>query len=376
MLSCGEPSGDLYAGALTRELRSLAGGLTVTGLGGPQFAAAGGQLIDDYRGLSVTGLTEAVTKIPRSLATLNRLVDAARRERPDALVAIDFPDFNFRLARRLKRLGIAVVYYISPQLWAWRPGRMKTMRKLADRVLVIFPFEERIYREARVPAEFVGHPLVDLVKPSAPRAEFLASRGLSPDAPTVAILPGSRANEVSRMLPDLVAAAEIVSQRVPGAQFLIARAPNLEDSLFHHPARKGLPDAKVKIVDGDTDAVLASANVALTASGTATVQTALHDTPMVIVYKVSPLTYRLGRPLVNVDTFGMVNLIAGRKIVPELIQDAFTAESVAAEAVSMLTDSRRVARIREGLALVRERLGGSGASRRAARAILQVAGRS
>ena len=178
------------------------------------------------------------------------------------------------------------------------------------------------------------------------------------------------------MLPDLVAAAEIIAQRVPGAQFLIARAPYLDDSLFRYGPRRGLPDARVKIVEGETDTVLASASVALTASGTATVQTALHDTPMVVVYKVSPLTYRFGRPLVNVDTFGMVNLIAGRKIVPELIQDAFTPESVAAEAVSMLTDSRRVARIREGLALVRERLGGSGASRRAARAILQVASRT
>ena len=169
LLSCGEPSGDLYAGALTRELRSLAPGTTVAGLGGPQLAAAGGHLIEDSRGLAVTGLTEALGKLPAYRKTLARLVASARQERPDALIVIDFPDFNLRLAERVKKLRIPVVYYISPQIWAWRPGRLKTIRAVADRVLVIFPFEEQIYREGGVSVEFVGHPLVDLVKPSAAR---------------------------------------------------------------------------------------------------------------------------------------------------------------------------------------------------------------
>ena len=372
LLSCGEASGDLYAGALTRELRALAPDVAVSGLGGPQFAAAGGRPIADYRGLAVTGLTEAIAKIPRSLATLRRLVDHARAERPDALVVIDFPDFNFPLARRVKRLGIPVVYYISPQLWAWRSGRMKTMREVADRVLVIFPFEEAIYREAGVPVEFVGHPLIDLAKASQRRPDFLRARALSPVAPTVAILPGSRPNEVARILPDLVTAAELIRARVSDVQFVVARAPNLDDRLFQVVGDRRLAAA---MVEGDTDAVLASADVAVTASGTATVQAALHDTPMVIVYRLSPVTYFLGRRLVRVDTFGMVNLIAGETIVPELIQRAFTPEAVANEAVSMLTDRSRVGRIREGLARVRERLGGPGASRRAAEAILRVIGR-
>jgi lipid-A-disaccharide synthase len=370
-LSCGEPSGDLYAGALTRELRSLAPGTTVAGLGGPQLAAAGGHLIEDYRGLAVTGLTEALGKLPAYRKTLARLVASARQERPDALIVIDFPDFNLRLAERVKKFRIPVVYYISPQIWAWRPGRLKTIRALADRVLVIFPFEEQIYRDGGVPVEFVGHPLVDLVKPSAARAVFLPSVGLSPDAPTVAMLPGSRPNEVRRILPDLVLAAGRIRSRVSGTQFVIARAPSLDDELFAIVRCRGL--APAAIVEGDTDAALSSADVALTASGTATVQAALHGTPMVVVYRVSALTYRLGRRFVKLDTFAMVNLIAGQRIVPELIQEAFTPEAVADQAVSMLTDASRVERVREGLARVRARLGGPGASRRAAEAILKVA---
>jgi lipid-A-disaccharide synthase len=228
------------------------------------------------------------------------------------------------------------VYYISPQIWAWRPGRLKTIRAVADRVLVIFPFEEQIYRDGGVPVEFVGHPLVELARPSATREVFLARIGLSPDAPTVAVLPGSRPSEVGRILPDLVLAAGRIRSRVARAQFVIARAPSLDDELF-------------TIVEG------------------------LGVSPMVVVYRVSPLTYCLGRRLVKLDTFAMVNLIAGRRIVPELIQDAFTPEAVADEAVSILTDTPRADRIREGLARVRERLGGPGASRRAAEAVLRVA---
>jgi lipid-A-disaccharide synthase len=364
LLSCGEASGDLYAGALARQLRALDPSVEIFGLGGPQLAAAGGRLIVDYRGLAATGVTEVLPKLRDYLAAMRALVAAAERERPDAVVVIDFPDFNFRLARRIKPLGIPVVYYISPQIWAWRSGRLKTIRAFADRVLVIFPFEERIYRDGGVPVEFVGHPLVELTHVSAPRAEFLRAQGLSADAPTVAILPGSRANEVSRILPDLLAAADRIRAAVPGAQFLVARAPHLDDALF---------DAEgIRIVEQDTDTVLAAADVALTASGTATIQSALHDTPMVVVYRVSPMTYRLARRLVRVPSIAMVNLIAGEPIVPELVQDAFTPDAVAREAISMLTDPARAARIREGLARVRARLGDHGASRRAAEAILRL----
>jgi lipid-A-disaccharide synthase len=375
LLSCGEASGDLYAGALTRELLALDPTLGIAGLGGPQFAAAGGRLVDDYRDLAVTGLTEWIPKLPRLLAARRRLVAAARAERPDALILIDFSGFNFRLAPSIKRLGVPVVYYISPQIWASRAGRLATIRAIADRVLVIFPFEASIYEQGGVPVEFVGHPLVDLAKPSATRERFLAGRGLAPSAPTVAMLPGSRPNEVSRILPDLAAAAGLIRRDIPGAQFVVARAPHLDNDLFDAVRGDGA-GASFTLVEGDTDTVLASADVALTASGTATVQAALHDTPMVVVYRMSPLSYQLARRVVRLDTIGMVNLIAGGKIVPELVQDAFTPEAVAREAISMLTDSDRAARIRAGLATVRLRLGGPGASRRAAEAILRVVNES
>jgi lipid-A-disaccharide synthase len=266
---------------------------------------------------------------------------------------------------------VPIIYYISPQIWAWRPGRLRTIRAFADRMLVIFPFEEAIYRGGGVPVEFVGHPLVDLSAPSETRERFLAKQGLSPSAPTIAMLPGSRPNEVSRILPDLVASAARIRDRVRDAQFVVARAADLPDRLFG-PVDSMVAMVPMIVVEGDTNTVLASADVALTASGTATVQTALHDVPMVIVYRVSPMTYLLGKRLVTVTTVGMVNLIAGEMIVPELIQDAFTPDAVAREAVSMLTDRARAARIREGLARVRARLGGPGASRRAAEAILRT----
>ena len=376
LLSCGEASGDLYAGALTRELRALEPSISVAGLGGPRLEAAGGHLLDDYRELSVTGLVEWIPKLPRLLAARRKLVDAARAQRPDALVLIDFSGFNFRLAPAIKRLGVPVIYYISPQIWASRPGRLATMRAIADRVLVIFPFEAAIYEHGCVPVEFVGHPLIDLTKPSVSRDSFLAARGLRPSAATVAMLPGSRPNEVSCILPTLVAAAGLIRQAVPDVQFVVARAPRLGDALFDplfDSARGGQAGGpRFTVVEGDTDTVLASSDAALTASGTATVQAALHDTPMVVVYRMTRLSFQLARRVVRVEAIGMVNLIAGEKIVPELVQDAFTAEAVAREAIDILTNPARAARIREGLASVRAKLGGSGASRRAAEAILRV----
>ena len=368
LLSCGEPSGDLSAGALTRELQRLLPGVRVSGLGGPQCAAAGGELIEDYRGLAVTGFTEAIPKIPHLLGVRRKLVASAQRERPDVLVVVDFPDFNFRLAPLIRKLGIPVVYYVSPQIWAWRRGRLKSIRTFANLVLVIFPFEEAIYREAGVPVEFVGHPLVELVKRATDRGAFLGRLGLAATAPTIAVLPGSRSNEVGRILPRLLAAAERIRAAIPAAQFLFARAPHLEDALFTEARQL----ARSVIVEHETDSVLASSDVALVASGTATVQAALHDTPMVVVYRLSAMTYRLVRPLVRVNAVAMVNLIAGTRIVPELIQDDFTPDAVAGEAVSILTDRGRAARIRNQLADVRHKLGEPGASRRAAEAILEL----
>lgn len=374
LVSCGEPSGDLYAGALAGAIRRLDPAARVYGLGGPGLCAGGGEAVEDYRGLTVTGLSEALAVLPRSLAVYRRLLRLARAERPDVFVPLDFPDFNFRLAGALRRLGVPVVYYVCPQVWAWRRGRLRTIRRFARRALVIFPFEAAIYRAAGIPVDFVGHPLVELLQPPRPRAELLRANGLDPAAPAVALLPGSRPNEVRALLPEMVRAAALVRRRVPAAQFVVARAPYLDDGLFAPLAGLAAAGAPLATVESDADAALAAADAAVTASGTATVQAALHGCPMVIVYRLSALTYRVVRAFAHVDTVGMVNLIAGRRVVPELVQDAFTAAAVSAEVVRFLTDAPHAAETRRALGAVRQRLGGAGASRRAAEAVLAEAG--
>lgn len=372
MISCGEPSGDLYAGALASEIRQLDPSVSLTGFGGEQLRAAGASLVGEFGGLSVTGLLEVARLLPRTYAAYRRLVADAERAVPDVFVAIDFPDFNFTLARALKKRGIPIVYYISPQLWAWRRGRMKTMKRLVDRVLVIFPFEEPIYREAGVPVQWVGHPLFDVMRPTEPRDTFLRAHGLDSRRPVVALLPGSRANELRTILPDVVRSAFLVRDRVRDAQFLLARAPHLAGDLFA-PLAPLLATQGAAVAENATDDVLASADAAIVASGTVTVQAALHRCPMVVVYRLSRLTYALGKPFVHVDTYAMANLVAGRTVVPELIQDAFTPAAVAAETVRVLIDPTHAARVRADLDEVRTKLGTPGASRRAAEAVMAVA---
>lgn len=370
MLSCGEASGDLYAAALASRLSEVDPDARVVGLGGERLGASGAELLADYRGLAVTGLFEALSVVPRSLRAYRQLVRAARAERPDVFVAIDFPDFNFRLAAAMKRLGIPIVYYICPQVWAWRRNRLHTLKNLVDRALVIFPFEEQIYRDAGIPVSFVGHPLLDLACVTASREQFLRSIGLQQSRPTVALLPGSRPNEVRELAPVLRDAMPLVARAVPGVQFVVARAPGLDEELFAPLTSAGHPPA---MVESQTDNVLAASDVVVTCSGTATIQAAIHRRPMVIIYRVSPLTYRLGRRFVHVDTFGMANLVAGERVVPELIQDDLTPERLAAETVSFLTDADRKARTSAAMDAVRRRLGEPGATRRAAQLIAEAA---
>lgn len=367
MISCGEASGDLYSGALTTELKIQAPGVTLFGLGGARLRAAGATLVGDFDGLAVTGLTEAVGALPRSYAMYRRLVANARERKPDVCVLVDFPDFNFRLMAAMRRLGVPVVYYISPQLWAWRRGRMRTMSRFVDKVLVIFPFEARLYERAGIPVQHVGHPLVDLARAARTRQAFLGELGLAPDRLTVALLPGSRPNEIRRIVPGLAGAMPLIRSQVSDVQFLVAGAPGLSPDAFTPLTRNG-----AVLVRDCADDVLAASDVVVTASGTATVQAALHERPMVVVYRVSPLTYWLGKSFLKVDMFAMPNLVAGRRIVPELIQDGFTPARVAEETVELLTDARRRAQTSEALKYVRERLGSPGASARAAAAILEV----
>lgn len=368
LLSCGEPSGDLYAGALVRALRRADPSVEVFGMGGAHMAEAGAELLVDYRGLAVTGLTEVVTALPRLLRTLRTLVDAARDRRPDVLVVIDYPDFNFRLMQAVKALDIPVVYYISPQLWAWRAGRMRTMQAVVDRVLPIFPFEEALYRKAGVDVRFVGHPLLELTTTTAPREALRAEWGIVPDQALVALLPGSRGNELKALAPVLAEARDRIRQQRPSVRFVVARAPHVTDAWLAPLTA----DPGTLVVADRTDDVLAACDVVLTASGTATVQAAIHGAPMVVLYRLSALTYRLFKPLGRVDMYAMVNLISGRRIVRELIQDECRAELAADEALRLLTDHDYRAQMVRDLAAVREALGGPGASDRAAAAIAEL----
>lgn len=367
LIVCGEASGDLYAAELVRHLRTEFAELSVRGLGGDRLAAQGAALQAHLRDLAVVGLTEVVRHLNRLRGIFRRLLADIDRHRPAAAVLIDYPDFNLRLARELHRRGIPVLYYVSPQLWAWRSGRMRTVRRFVNHMLVIFPFEEALYRAAGVPVTFVGHPLVELVEAPADPRTFLASQGLDPERPVVALLPGSRPSELAHNLPGLLGGTAALVARRPDVQPVLALAPGLDPAA----CTRHLDTSAVRVIQGRTPAIVGSATLALVASGTATVETALLGTPMVVVYRVSPVTYALGRPLLRVSRFAMVNLIAGRDVVTELIQGDFTPERLAGEALALLDNPERVATMRKDLAEVRHALGAPGASARAAHVVAE-----
>ncbi|MCM2255029.1 MAG: lipid-A-disaccharide synthase [Vicinamibacteria bacterium] len=368
LISSGEPSGDLYAAELLRHLKERVPGTTAFGLGGDHLAEQGASLVAHVRDLAVIGLVEVVKHLPRLRRIFAEVLARADRERPDVAVLVDYPDFNLRLARELAKRGIPVVYYISPQVWAWRPGRLKQIRRDVAHMLVIFPFEEAVYHQAQVPVTFVGHPLVELLRRDEDRAGFLRTHRLDPARPLVGLLPGSRKQEVAHNLPPIVDAVGQLLRSGRDAQFLLALAPALDAAPIEHAFRE-LP---VRMVRGGAHAILSACDAAVVASGTATVEAALLDAPTVVVYRLSALSYLLGRPFVKVSRFAMPNLVAGRDVLPELIQDGFTGETVATEVARLLDDPSARARMRTGLAEVRTRLGGPGASRRAAEAVARL----
>jgi lipid-A-disaccharide synthase len=366
LISCGEASGDLYGAELVRQLHERVPGLDVLGLGGDRLQAQGASLFAHVRELAVVGLLEVVSHLRHLRSVFRRVLEEADRRPPDAAVLVDYPDFNLRLARALHRRGVPVIYYVSPQVWAWRRGRLRAIRETVSRMLVIFPFEEALYQEAGVPVTFVGHPLVSLVEPAADPAAFRRELGLDAERPVIALLPGSRAKEVAHNLPPIAASVDALAAARPELQFLAAVAPSLDPAVV----RRGLGGRAVTIVHDRTHAALSAATAAIVASGTATVEAALLGAPMVVVYRLSPWTYRLGRRFVRVPYYAMVNLIAGRRVVPELIQSDFTSDRVTAELLPLIDDTEARRAMQAGLREVREKLGGRGASGRAAEAVL------
>ena len=361
LISCGEPSGEFYGAELVAELRRRFPDLEAFGLGGDRLASENVRLLAHLEDLAVVGLVEVLSHLRRLKRLFDSVVDEAAIRRPDVAVLIDYPDFNLRLARKLKRLDIPVVYYVSPQLWAWRGGRIKDVKRDVAKMLVIFPFEEQIYRDAAVPVTFVGHPLVDHVRPPADRRAVARQLGFDGDRPVVALLPGSRNKEVAFNLPPMLGAVKLLREKRGQLQFALAAAPHLRENTFDEAAALG-----ITVIKGATRDVLSAARVAIVASGTATVESALTCTPMVVVYRVSGLTYALGKPLVKLPNYAMVNLIAGRRVVPELIQGEFTEERVAAETLSLLDEGPQRSEMLRNLEVVRERLGHGHATPRAA----------
>jgi lipid-A-disaccharide synthase len=363
LLSAGETSGDMYAAQLATALKARTN-CEVFGMGGDQMRAAGVDVTTDYSEVSVLGITEILSHLPQLIHAMRRVVNSARTRRPALAILTDFPGFHLRLARKLKALGVRNVYYICPQFWAWRPWRVRIVRRRFSLALCIFPFEEKFFGDAGVPVKFIGHPLVGKVAASQSREAFFASRGLDPSRKLVTVLPGSRSSELARHLPVLYEACEKLQAAIP-VQFVVAASPGRAASL-----RQGWPgNPNLHIVEGQTYDALAHADVSIVSSGTATVEAALLDAPMVVVYRVTPLTAVLAKPLVRTAHFSMVNLIAGREIVPELIQKDFTPRKVAEQTLRLLRDPAGVAAMRVGLAEVRKKLGPPGAVERAADAI-------
>jgi lipid-A-disaccharide synthase len=363
LISAGEASGDMYAARLSKALRERAEA-HLFGMGGPKMREAGVELVADASDIAVVGITEVLRKLPAVWRAWRRLEREASRRKPALAITVDSPGFNFGLARRLKKQGIRIVYFISPQIWAWRPRRMRWIQRRFERVLVIFPFEEEIYRKAGVKVDFVGHPLVDSVRSQMTRDEFASRFGLNAARKIVAVLPGSRSSEVERNMPVIAEACDRL--RDSGAQFVLAAGPGLKEETFQKHVRN---KAHWTIVEGATYDVLAAADCAIVSSGTATVEAALLGTPMVVVYRVSPVTAMIARRLVNTRLFGMVNLISGSQVVPELIQEKFTSEALEQELRTLLDSPEARNRQKEALAAVRAKLGHGGSIERAAEII-------
>ena len=361
LISAGEPSGEMHAARLAAELRARTGA-HLFGLGGPKMREAGVELLADSSQVAVVGISEVVRRLPSVWKVYRLLADEAARRKPELAILVDFPDFNLRLARRLHGQGVRIVYFISPQGWAWRPQRVQLMKRLVERVLCIFPFEEEFYRRAGVPVNFVGHPLVDAVRPQMTREQFAERFHLNAKEQIVALLPGSRPGEIAHNLPGMLAACHQL-KRERECQFVVAAAPGITEKNLRDYARSGPP---LRIVEGATYAALAAADCAIVSSGTATVEAALLGTPMVVVYRVSATTAFIARRMVRTPFFSMVNLIAGRRVVPELIQEAFTPEAVAQEARRLLGSAEERETMREDLAEVKRRLGEGGAIEKAA----------
>ncbi|MGD2029301.1 MAG: lipid-A-disaccharide synthase [Desulfobacterales bacterium] len=362
MIIAGEASGDLHGSRVVTAMRKKDNTLFFCGIGGQALKAAGVEILVDASELSVVGITEAFSKIPDLLKGLAVAKKTLKRLLPDLLILIDFPDFNLNVAALAKKLGIRVLYYISPQIWAWRPGRVKKIGKLVDHMAVILPFEEDFYRRHKIPVTFVGHPLLDTNLDYKKKDFEHADNDIS----VIGLLPGSRDREIARHLPIMLAAAQILFDRIENVKFIISLAPGLKRKTVEEivNTHKGATD--LEIVSGNVKKIFERSSVVIAVSGTVTLESAISGTPMVIIYKVSPISYWLGRAMIQVKHIGLVNLITGKEIVPELLQDQASPARIADTVYNMLDNASDLEKLRHQLLQVKDALGGPGASQRVA----------
>ncbi|MEE4358923.1 MAG: lipid-A-disaccharide synthase [Desulfococcaceae bacterium] len=367
MLIAGEASADHHGAKLLRALRKKNPRCVFFGIGGPLLREAGMETPVDASELSHVGITEALGGIVSILRAMSRARDMLQKRRPDLLILIDLPDFNLPVAAFAKKLGIKVLYYISPQIWAWRRGRVKMIGERVDHMAVILPFEEIFYRRHHIPVTFAGHPLMDKEIPVR-KKDFTRT-------PVVALLPGSRKGEIRRLLPPMLEAAEKLRQRIHGIRFVLSHSPSVDRAFLEDFSAASPCRAEVEIESGGLEKVFEKCSFAIAVSGTVTLETALAGIPMVIIYKVSPVSYRLGKLLIKVPCISLVNLISGRMLVPELIQQDSSPDNIANTVSAMLKDIPGLIRLRKDLLFLRRRMGGPGASERVAELAMHMLGR-
>jgi len=371
MIVAGEASGDQHGAKLVAEMRRSNPAIFYCGIGGKAMASAGVRILVDTADLTVVGITEVIAKLPvvyRSLAVAKRLLQSLK---PDLLILIDFPDFNLRVAATARKLGIPVLYYISPQIWAWRRGRVKKIGKLVSHMAVILPFEADFYSTHGIPVTFVGHPLLDRITGDEGEGDTDED---SAEHTLIGLLPGSREVEIKRLLPVMLDAAERMHKQDPRLKFAVSVAPTVERKLLEAMIKGRGGDGSISLSETPVERLFAMCRLVVAASGTVTLQAAIAGTPMVIIYKVSQISYWLGRALIRVDHIGMINLIAGRRLVPELIQDQATAVNISDQVFGLLNDEKRLTQLKKDLLTAGQLLGGPGASRRVAQIALGLMG--
>jgi lipid-A-disaccharide synthase len=370
LLVAGEVSGDLHGSHLVEAIQRIEPEVQFLGVGGEGLERRGMKLLYPAHSLSVVGITEVFVKLRTILKALRGLKRSLEREKPDLVILIDFPEFNLRLAKIAHRRGIPILYYISPQVWAWRPKRIRLIAQLVRKMVVLFPFEVPLYEAAGVDVEWVGHPLLDIVKPTLPKEKAYQQFGLNPKQRTIGLLPGSRSHEVERLLPPLLASAHLLQKEIPDLQFVIPLAPGLPKTILS--SRMKNISVPVKVVEGFTYDVMNLSDLLITASGTATLEGAILGKPMIIIYKVSFPSYWIGRALIRVDHIGLVNLVAEKEIAPELIQKDVHPQRIADEALRILRDPILSQKMSESMGEVCQKLGKPGAAQRAARIVTSL----